>query len=455
MRFTEAMVGRRGAVVELVREGLLSQVDAAAELGLSARQIRRLVRRLEAAGGDVQALGYRRRHPAPNRLADRLQAATRAVADAHPRWSAQATWEELEAQGLEALPSLRTISRWLGAWRGSAPVARPRPARRFEAAWPLELVQMDTTSGLWLDGRRMAYVIVLLDDYSRAILAARAGGADSTWHNLQVLEEAVGRYGPPRVLYSDNGSVFRTTRHGGSRSYVYRPEVLAGEAPTQVARALGELGTTLLTHALGNARAKGKLERWNRFFQERVLADGPAPSIDALDAAVQQWVGRYNERHHHRRIGGPPAARLAGHARRPLPAGARPLGDVCALLQTRKVARDHTVSLDGVSYSLPREPNLVAFTVELRVRPGQTVRVWHADRLVAELPHGGPAPQDGLSVDDLLRRILPQLEPKQPRAAGAPPPGSRSAARPASRGGRTSFEGRRQGLAFPPAERSF
>ena len=309
MRFTEAMVGRRGAVVELVREGLLSQVDAAAELGLSARQVRRLVRRLAAAGGDVQALGYRRRHPAPNRLADQLQAATRAVADAHPRWSARATWEELEAQGLEALPSLRTISRWLGAWRGSAPVARPRPARRFEAARPLELAQMDTTSGLWLDGRRMAYVIVLLDDYSRAILAARAVGADSTWHNLQVLEE--------------------------------------------------------------------------------------------------------------------------------------------------KVARDHTVSLDGVSYSLPREPNLVAFTVELRVRPGQTVRVWHADRLVAEPPHGGPAPQDGLSVDDLLRRILPQLEPKQPRAAGAPPPGSRSAARSASRGGRTSFEGRRQGLPFLPAERTF
>jgi hypothetical protein len=35
------------------------------------------------------------------------------------------------------------------------------------------------------------------------------------------------------------------------------------------------LGSILLTHELGNARAKGKLERWNRFFQERVLADGP------------------------------------------------------------------------------------------------------------------------------------------------------------------------------------
>jgi transposase InsO family protein len=443
VRFTEAMVGRRGAVVELVRDGLLSQVEAAAQLELSTRQVRRLVRRLDAAGGDARALGYQRRHPAPNRLGEQLRAAAWAVYAAHPRWSAQAIWEELEAQEQASLPSLRTVSRWLGTWRGAALAPRPKAARRFEAERPLDLVQMDTTSGLWLEGRRMAYVIGLLDDYSRAILAARAVAADSTWHNLQVLEEAIGRYGPPRVVYSDNGSIFRTTRHGGSRFYAYRPEVLAGEAPTQVARALGELGTTLLTHTLGNARAKGKLERWNRFFQERVLADGPAPSLEALDAALQEWVGRYNERHHHRRIGCAPSARLAGHTPRPLPAGARPLGDICALLQTRKVGRDHTISLDGVSYSLPREPNLVAFTVELRVRPGQTVRVWHADRLVAELPHGAPPPPDGLSIDDLLRAVLPQLEPKQPRAEGAPPPGSRPPARWGGRGGRTSFEGRR------------
>jgi hypothetical protein len=439
MRSSEAMVWRREAIVRLVREGLVSQGAAATELGLTTRQVRRLVRRVEAGEG----LGYRRAHPAPNRLGAEVAAAARAVHEAHPRWSARAVWEELEAGGCAPLPGERTLSRWLAAWRDEAPARRPRPARRFEAAAPLDLVQMDTTSGVWLDGRRMAYVIALLDDYSRAILAARAVAADSTWHNLQVLEEALARYGPPRVLYSDNGSVFRTTRHGGSRFCAYRPEVLAGEAPTQVARALGEAGTVLLTHTLGNARATGKLERWNRFFQERVLADGPLAGLDALDAAVQGWVAGYNERHRHRRTGCTPAERLAGHVPRPLPAGARPLGDICALRETRKVARDHTVSLDGVAYALPREPNLVAFTVELRVRPGQTVRVWHADRLVAELPHGAPAPDDGLTVDDLLRRVLPDLEPKQPRTPGAPPPGSRPPARWASRGGRASSEGGR------------
>jgi hypothetical protein len=111
-------------------------------------------------------------------------------------------------------------------------------------------------------------------------------------------------------------------------------------------------------------------------------------------------------------IGCSPAARLLGHAPRTLPAGARPLRDICALLETRKVAKDHTISLDGITYALPREPNLVAFKVEVRVRPGQTVRIWHADRLVAELPHGEPKPQDGLTVDQLLYEILPRLGSK-------------------------------------------
>ena len=111
----------------------------------------------------------------------------------------------------------------------SAVGRRERPARRFEAPRPLCLVQMDTTSGQWLTGKRSAHVIVTLDDYSRAVLAGRAVEADSTVNNLTVLEAAVERYGAMEVLYSDNGSVFRTTRYAHSRFYSYRPEVLAGE----------------------------------------------------------------------------------------------------------------------------------------------------------------------------------------------------------------------------------
>jgi transposase InsO family protein len=420
MRFTEQMVGERGALIRLVQAGQLTQAEAAAALGLSVRQVRRLVRRLEAADGSLTALGYQRTHPAPNRLAAAVQATVAAVAVAHPQWSAPAVWEALEADAVTPLPNVRTVGRWLRAARPAAGPRRPRPARRFEAPGPLDLVQMDTTYGQWVVGARYAYVIALLDDHSRAILAARAVAADSTMNNLAVLEEAVRHYGPMAVLYSDNGAVFRTTRHGRSRFYAYRAAVLAGEAPTQLARALSELGVVLLPHQPGNARAKGKLERWNRFFQDRVLADGPYPSVAALDAALQTWLGYYNTRHHHRTLGDVPAARLAGYQPRPLLGATRPLADICALREERKVAKDHTFSLDGQTYTLPREPNLVAFTVELRIRPGQTVRVWHHEQFIAELPHGGAPPPDGLSVADLLERVLPRTLPKAPQRPRPP-----------------------------------
>jgi transposase InsO family protein len=340
------------------------------------------------------------------------------VVQAHPRWSAQAVWDTAAVQELEPRPSVRTVQRWVQGERAAGRLpARPKPARRFEAKGPLELVQMDTTSGQWLVGPRMAYVIVLLDDHSRAILAARATAADSTLHNLSVLEEAVRQYGPMRVLYSDNGSIFRTTRHGRSRFYRYSEALLAGEMPTQLARALGELGVVLLPHAPGNARAKGKLERWHRFFQERVLADGPYADLAALDEALQRWIGHYNARHHHRTIRTVPAARLAGYVPRALPSGARPLPDICTLLETRKVAKDHTVSYAGHAYTLPREPNLVAFTVELRIRPGATVRVWHHDQFIVELPWAGPPAAPALTVDQVLEQVLPRLTPKNAVAA--------------------------------------
>jgi transposase InsO family protein len=421
MRFDEAMVQQRGAIVRLVQERILTQGQAAAELGLSERQVRRLVQRVVDADGAVSSLAYDRTHAAPNRLAEPVRTAVQELVRAQPQASAQAVWEALEARGAGLLPSLRTVSRWQQAERPARVVAQPRPARRFEAARPLQLVQMDTTSGEWVSGKQMAYVIALLDDYSRAILAARAVAADSTANNLAVLEAAVERYGPMQVLYSDNGSVFRVTRHGRSRFQAYRPEVLAGEVPTQLARALQELGAVPLTHELGNARAKGKLERWNRFMQERLVRAGPFPSIPALDAALQDWLHYYNERHQHRALGGVPAARLVGYEPRALPVGARPLADICALLETRKVTKDHAVALAGIRYQLPREPNLVAFTVELRIRPGQTVRVWHDDRLIVELPHGGAPEPDGLSVAQVLEQILPRLDPKQPQAAARLP----------------------------------
>jgi transposase len=167
VRFNERMVAERGAIVRLVQERVLRETEAAAELGLSTRQVRRLVRRVEAADGELNALRYQRSHRAPNRLSDELREQVRAIVHAYPRRNAAAIWEAVEAAGLEPLPSARTVRRWIEAWRVQRQEApREQPARRFEAPRPLCLVQMDTTSGRRLRGGRTAHVIVILDDGS-------------------------------------------------------------------------------------------------------------------------------------------------------------------------------------------------------------------------------------------------------------------------------------------------
>ena len=58
-----------------------------------------------------------------------------------------------------------------------------------------ELWQMDTTMGAWLEGYKRVYVVAILDDFSRAIVAPRVFASDSTYHSLVSLRQAMERYG--------------------------------------------------------------------------------------------------------------------------------------------------------------------------------------------------------------------------------------------------------------------
>lgn len=216
-------------------------------------------------------------------------------------------------------------------------------------------------------------------------------------------------YGRPRVLYTDNDSKFRLTRYQRSRFYTYRDETLEGFVETEVGRALRELDIQLLSHLPGNAQAKGKIERFFRFLQERVLDHNPATSLEELQALVDRWVEEYNSSHVNRDTACTPAERLQPSVTRPLEGNP---DDIFCLKEERKVAKDHTITLDGVSYTLPSEPCLVAFKVQLHIHPGERLRVWHAGRLVVELPHvdKGRIRHAPLTVEQVLEDILPATE---------------------------------------------
>jgi len=83
----------RYPLVVLVEQGRLTQAEAAREMGLSVRQVWRVLGRYRDSGGKLGSLAYQRRHPAPNALPARVGEGIRRLHREYPHWSAPAIAE--------------------------------------------------------------------------------------------------------------------------------------------------------------------------------------------------------------------------------------------------------------------------------------------------------------------------------------------------------------------------
>ena len=119
----------RYPLVVLVEQGRLSQAEAAREMGLSARQVRRVLRRYRESGGKLESLAYQRRHPAPNALPKRVREEILRLHREYPHWSAPAIAEALLATEGMAVHRA-TVHRLLRQEKGQP---LPRQRRRMIA----------------------------------------------------------------------------------------------------------------------------------------------------------------------------------------------------------------------------------------------------------------------------------------------------------------------------------
>src|SRR3989304_2910632 len=87
----------RYPLVGLGEQGRLSQEEAAREMGLSTRQVRRVLKRYRESGRRLASLAYQRRHPAPNALPESVRGEIRRLHQAYPHWSSPAISEALAA----------------------------------------------------------------------------------------------------------------------------------------------------------------------------------------------------------------------------------------------------------------------------------------------------------------------------------------------------------------------
>src|SRR5690242_6667111 len=255
----------RLVALKKAKDGKMTQRQAAEELKISERQVRRLLVKLRKGGDKAVLHGLRGRSNRRIQEQDKQRAVEVLSGDLYKGFGPTLASEYL-AKKHRIKVSKETVRQWMrgaGLWRAYRQRVAEVHQWRMRRERYGELVQWDTSTHDWLEGRgERIYLIKMIDDASSRLFA-RFVRSDSSAANMAVLESYLRRYGRPLEFYTDKASIFVTTP---KKNHPVRDEPLP---PTQIGRALQELGIGWI--AAHSPQAKGRVERSFQTAQDRLV----------------------------------------------------------------------------------------------------------------------------------------------------------------------------------------
>lgn len=172
---------------------------------------------------------------------------------------------------------------------GEKPKKRRRKdaVRFFERAEPNQLWQVDIT--MWTVARgQKVYLIAFMDDFSRYIVGWGLFAAQGSAQVLEVLRNAIGQYGAPKEILSDQGRQF----------YAWR-----GKCPFQ--KELAREGIHQIVSRSHHPQTLGKIESFWKHLKQEFLDRVVAGSINDLRERLRLWIDNfYNFQRPHQGIDG-------------------------------------------------------------------------------------------------------------------------------------------------------
>jgi hypothetical protein len=341
----------RLVALKKAKKKLITQKEAAEELGITERHVRRLLRQLKRRG-DKAVVHALRGLPSNRKIsADTEQEAIAILTQPVYRGFGPTLAAEYLAKKHDIEVSRETVRQWMiGAklWRadkqriGKIHEWRPRRSRVGE------LVQWDTSTHDWLEGRGEEMLLINMIDDATSRWFARFVVSDSTVENMNLLERYIKKHGRPLAYYTDRASLFQTavkTKRDGSRKGKDREEL----PPTQIGRVLQELAIPWIP--AHSPQAKGRVERGFLTAQDRLVKGLRVAGVTTLAQANHYleteflpWVNTT--------LAVAPANPDDAH--RPL----EKQHDLVAILshvEKRRVNNDYTFPLDAKIYRIARK----------------------------------------------------------------------------------------------------
>lgn len=329
---------RRLEVMKSLEERRMRQKTAAEILGVSVRQVKRLLRvyRREGASGLVSK---QRGKPSHHQLdPETVRAALDLLKGRYADFGPTLAHEKLvELHGLKlCLGSVRKIMLEDGLWKAKRVRKLVVHAMRERRACYGELVQMDGADHDWFEGRsERCTLLVMIDDANGQLGALHFVSEESFFGYCSLLRQYIAAHGRPAGLYTDKHGIFR----------VNIPNLGTGDNLTQFGRAMQSLEIPIL--CANSPQAKGRVERVNATLQDRLVKEMRLQGIHDMqqgNAYLPEYIADFN-----RRFAVQPRSSLDVH--RPLLPNHN-LDQILAWQESRLVSKNLTVQFKNVVYQI-------------------------------------------------------------------------------------------------------
>ena len=389
MRRTERLQGLRLMKFEDVYgrayRGELSQVEAAEILGMSERSFRRYRDRFEAEGSE--GLYDRRLGRASLRRAgvDEVMAMLTLFDTRYWDFTAKHFWEKLVSEH-DFKRSYNWVRLSLQAHGRTRSAPRRGAHRRKRPRRPLAgmMLHQDGSTHHWA-GDQSWDLIVTMDDATSDIYSAFFMAEEGTMSTFRGLGEVIAAKGLFCSLYADRGSHYWHTPEAGGK--------VDRDNPTQVGRALAQLGIELIPAY--SPEARGRSERMFGTLQKRLPQELRLAGITTM-AAANRFLEEVYLPAHNARFARPAEAVGAAFV-----SFAGDLEDILCVQEERVVGNDNTVRYHGRTLQIPADRHRHHY-VKARVRvheyPDRALAVFHGPRCLARYR------EDGTPIESSERR---------------------------------------------------
>lgn len=347
---------KRLKIIHEAIEKHITQNTAASIIGITERQVRRIIKAVREEGdkGIIhKSRGRASNHRIPEKIKDRtLKLYKKTYHDFGPTLASE---KLLEIHNIKL--SNESLRKWLieeGIWKRRRKRSRHKQWRQRKAYFG-EMVQMDGSHHDWLEGRGPELVLMGYIDDATNTTFGRFYDYEGTMPAMDSFHGYIKQYGIPQSVYLDRHTTYKSPRK------LTPEEELEGipRALSQFERALSELGVEVI-HAY-SPQAKGRVERVFGVLQDRLVKEMRLRGIKTKQEAndfLKEYLPAYN-----RQFSIPAANDINVHVELPKYFNAHTA--LCIRIQ-RTVKNDHTIVVNTKLYQI--EDNITAKKVTVEER---------------------------------------------------------------------------------------